>query len=58
MPVNFNAALSRAKGFTPEQALLGKSRSLPASLTADDNVGAHTLAESDTPEGIRFRENL
>jgi hypothetical protein len=51
-------ALSRAKGFTPEQALLGKARSLPGSLTADENTGAHALAESDTPEGLRFRESL
>ena len=51
-------ALSRAKGFTPEQALLGKARSLPGSLTADENTGAHVLAESDTPEGLRFRESL
>eukprot|EP00435_Cladocopium_sp_Y103_P032161 s399_g8.t1 len=51
-------ALSRAKGFTPEQALLGKARALPGSLTSDENVGAHTLAESETPEGIRFRASL
>ena len=51
-------SLSRARGYTPEQALLGKSRSLPASLTADENTSAHVLAESSTPEGIRFRESL
>ena len=51
-------SLSRANGFTPEQALLGKARNLPASLTADDQASAHALAESETPEGLRFRENL
>ena len=51
-------ALSRARGFTPEQALLGKARALPASLTSDDNTGAHLLAESPTPEGLHFRESL
>ena len=51
-------SLSRAKGFTPEQALLGKSRSLPASLTSDDSTSAHALAESDTPEGVQFRNSL
>jgi hypothetical protein len=51
-------SLSRAKGFTPEQALLGKARALPASLTADSQTGAHLLAESSTPEGLRFRESL
>ena len=51
-------SLSRVKGFTPEQALLGKARALPASLTADDAAAAHALAESGTPEGIRFRRDL
>ena len=51
-------SLSRAKGYTPEQALLGKSRALPASLTSDDHVSAHALAESELPEGLRFRANL
>ena len=51
-------SLSRAKGFTPEQALLGKARALPASLTADQQAGAHELAESSTPEGVRFRASL
>ena len=51
-------SLSRAKGFTPEQALLGKARSLPASLTSDDCSSAHALADSDTPEGVKFRESL
>ena len=51
-------SLSRVKGFTPEQALLGKARSLPASLTADTNSGAHLLAESQLPEGLKFRESL
>ena len=51
-------SLSRAKGFTPEQALLGKARSLPGSLTADEQSGAHLLAESESPEGLRFRESL
>ena len=51
-------SLSRARGFTPEQALLGKARSLPASLTSDNDGGAHALAESETPEGLHFRESL
>ena len=51
-------SLSRAKGFTPEQALLGKARSLPASLTSDECSGSHVLAESETPEGLRFRQSL
>ena len=51
-------SLSRVKGFTPEQALLGKARALPASLTADSDASAHSLADSETPEGLQFRESL
>ena len=38
--------------------MLGKARALPASLTADQQAGAHVLAESSTPEGVRFRASL
>eukprot|EP00435_Cladocopium_sp_Y103_P042043 s45_g11.t1 len=51
-------SLSRVHGYTPEQCLLGKSRALPASLTGDDDVGSHALAESETPEGKWFRDSL
>ena len=51
-------SLSRVHGFTPEQCLLGKSRHLPGSLISDSNASSHCLAESELPEGIRFRENL
>ena len=51
-------ALSRVRGFTPEQALLGKSKPLPASLVSDDSAASHALAESSCPEGLRFRQDL
>ena len=51
-------SLSRVKGFTPEQCLLGKARRLPASLTADDSIASHEMALSDGPEGIKFRQSL
>ena len=51
-------SLSRVHGFTPEQCLLGKSRALPGSLTADEEMGSHALAESDSTEGLWFRESL
>ena len=51
-------SFSRIKGFTPEQALLGKSRVLPASLVGDEELGSHLLAESSSPEGIAHRRNL
>ncbi|CAL1130953.1 unnamed protein product [Cladocopium goreaui] len=51
-------SLSRVHGFTPEQCLLGKSRHLPGSLVSDDAATSHSLAESSTPEGVRFKESL
>ena len=51
-------SLSRIAGFTPEQALLGKSKPLPASITGDDDASSHALAEDPSPEGIRFRQSL
>lgn len=51
-------SLSRVNGFTPEQCLLGKSRKLPGSLTADSDASSHSLAESSLPERVRFKENL
>ena len=51
-------SLSRINGFTPEQCLLGKSRHLPGSLVSDPNASSHALADSDTPEGVKFREDL
>ena len=51
-------SLSNVGGFTPEQAVMGKSRSLPGSLISDGGVGTHSLAESESPEGIDFRNSL
>ena len=51
-------ALSRVGGFTPAQALLGKSRHIPGSLTGHEDVGSHSLAVSDDPEGQWFLKTL
>ena len=51
-------SLSRVHGFTPEQCLLGKSRHLPGSLMSDEAASSHSLAESSSPEGVRFKESL
>eukprot|EP00435_Cladocopium_sp_Y103_P042279 s1426_g11.t1 len=51
-------ALSRVNGFTPEQCLLGKSKHLPGSLISDPEASSHALADSDTPEGLYFRQSL
>ena len=51
-------ALSRAQGYTPEILVLGKSRPLPGNLGEDVPTAAQYLAESNTPEGIQFRQQL
>ena len=51
-------ALSNVNGYSPEQALLGKSCAVPASLVGDNEAATHSLAESNSPEGILFRESL
>ena len=56
--MNAKNSLSRVNGFTPEQCLLGKSKALPGSLLSDADASSHALADSDTPEGLRFRDSL
>ena len=51
-------SLSRVNGFTPEQCLLGKSRHLPGSIMSDSDASSHALADSESPEGIKFRQDL
>ena len=51
-------ALSRAQGYTPEILVLGKSRPLPGNTTEEVPTAAQYLAESQTPEGLRFRQQL
>ena len=51
-------ALSRVKGFTPEQAVLGKMSRIPGSIISDDNAATHSLADSELPEGVALRRDL
>ena len=51
-------SLSRAQGYTPEILVLGKSRPLPGNTIEEVPTAAQFLAESQTPEGARFREQL
>jgi hypothetical protein len=51
-------ALSRVKGYTPEQAVLGISRRLPASISSDSQQSSHALAAGDSPESDQFRLSL
>ena len=56
----FNAknSLSRIKGYSPEQAVLGISRRLPGSLTSDASVGSLSMAEDEGPASDQFRVAL
>ena len=51
-------ALARQHGYSPEQIVLGKSTKLAASLSSDDQVGAHSLADGTDLDSERFRKHL
>ena len=48
-------SMTRHRGYAPEQLVLGKSTRLPASLTSDEESGAHSLAMGSDLESERFR---
>ena len=50
--------LSRVKGYTPEQAVLGVARRLPASVTSTEEASGHALALGESPESQRFQLEL
>ena len=49
---------SRYRGFPPEMLVFGKHRKVVGSITSDMQTPAHQLAESECPDGIRFRQEL
>ena len=51
-------ANSLRKGFSPEILVFGKALRLPGSICGDDQLPAHGLADSETSQGIQFREQL
>ena len=55
---NAKNSLSRIKGYSPEQAVLGISARLPASITSCDNVGSHALAEAEGDAASQFQKVL
>lgn len=48
--------LPKNHGFSPEQAVLGRSAQLPASLASDDSAAAHSLANGTDLDSQRFQE--
>ena len=51
-------SLSRHQGYAPEQIVLGKPTDVPASLTSDEQSGAHSFALGDSLEAEKFRKQL
>lgn len=50
--------MSRQDGFSPEQIVLGKSPKVSASLTSDEQVASHSLADGSDLDYDKFRRNL
>ena len=51
-------SMARAKGYTPEILVLGKSRKLPGGICEDILDPAKYLADAENPEGLAFRKHL
>ena len=51
-------SLSRHQGYSPEQIVLGKAVSLPASICSDESLSAHSLALGSDQDSERFRRHL
>ena len=51
-------SMSVAKGFSPEQAVLGRSRRLPGSICDDEDTTAHSLADSEDPQADVFQKRM
>lgn len=55
---NAKNSLARAKGYTPEILVLGKSSPLPGSNAQNGTDASQYLAECPSPEGLSFRDQL
>ena len=51
-------ACSLRRGFAPEILVFGKGTRIPGSLCGDDQLPSHGCADSETSQGIQFKENL
>ena len=49
---------SRHRGYPPELLVFGKLRKQPGSNSSDTEMSSHLLAQTELPEGARFREEL
>eukprot|EP00435_Cladocopium_sp_Y103_P056055 s976_g18.t1 len=51
-------ACSLRKGYAPEVLVLGKHTRIPGSLSSDEMLPAHLLADAETAQGIQFKRQL
>ena len=51
-------ACSLRHGFSPEMLVFGKGLKVPGSLTSDESLPAHSLANEENAQGIQFRAQL
>ena len=51
-------SLATVKGFSPEQAVLGKATRIPASLMSDEDMPSHLLAAGSCRDSIAFQAAL
>ena len=51
-------SLATIKGFSPEQAVLGKATRIPASLMSDEEMPSHLLAAGSCRESLSFQAAL
>ena len=51
-------ACSLRHGFSPEVLVFGKGIKVPGSVTSDDTLPAHILANEESGQGLRFRTQL
>ena len=47
-----------SNGYSPEQALLGKSRKLPASICSDEGITAHSIDNNEDTRSESFMKNM
>eukprot|EP00435_Cladocopium_sp_Y103_P009870 s2832_g2.t1 len=51
-------AYSIKRGYSPEILVLGKQTRLPGSVCSDELLPAHMLADSESAQGVQFRQQL
>ena len=51
-------ACTLRRGYAPEVLVFGKHTRVPGSISSDDNISAHCLADSESGQGLAFRKQL